>query len=620
MKVTLNIEYRTDWGESLAFVADDCRYPMSWSGNNIWSITFEDCNADLLADYTYVVLKDGILVRSEWQHHSCKMAPQIFDLWIDAPKDSLFPRRHSARIFDRSGFRGAGTAVPVFSLRSKNDFGIGDFRDLRLLVDWAAKTGQCVIQLLPINDTTRDGSWKDSFPYSPISSFALHPMYIRLQDLGVKEDETFLTKQRELNALKEIDYPKVFEAKMGYMREAFQARGAGDMASMDFVRFRKRNEGWLEEYAAFCAERDSLPKAFYLWVQFHLDKQLSEEVEYAHQRGISLKGDLPIGVSRDSVECHTRPQLFNLDSNAGAPPDQFSDTGQDWGFPTYNWDEMAKDGYAWWKARLRKMAEYFDAFRIDHILGFFRIWEIPHGSKSALDGHFNPALSYPREEIESASLPIDGLFNEDPHRPGFFQPRIRPARERLSPEQKERFDAMYEDFYYRRNNDFWRENALRKLPELLNATGMLACGEDLGMVPDCVRGVMQEQAILSLHMRGMEQPGEWQQMSVCSTSSHDMPTLRMQFEEDPPAWKCCSLLWQYLDSPSLLVILPLQDWLSLDGTMRCPDRNAERINDPSNQQNRWNYRIHFPLEKLSEVASRNLNSIIAKMVEDSRRR
>ena len=354
MTTTFKIKYETVWGESLALVLQDKKHPMSWGDGAIWSVTVKDCPAAALKDYTYVVMRDGLIVRTEWNHHSAKAAREITDAWIDCPIPGCpFPREHQAAKFDIPGWKGAGTAVPVFSLRTADDFGIGEFRDLRPLVDWAAATHQSVIQLLPVNDTTRKGQWADSYPYSPVSTFALHPLYIHLQDLGIKADAAFKKKQAALNALPELDYPKVFKAKMAYIRQAFEARGAKDMASAAYKKFVKENAAWLPEYAEFCARRDKLEPEYYVWMQYHLDKQFCEEVDYARAKGISLKGDLPIGVSADSAEAYWHPELFNLDSSTGAPPDFFSTDGQNWGFPTYNWEEMAKDDFAWWKARLR---------------------------------------------------------------------------------------------------------------------------------------------------------------------------------------------------------------------------------------------------------------------------
>ena len=629
MKVTFQIEYRTKWGESLALVLADKKYPMSWTDGAVWTLTLDKVSVASLKDYGYVLMKDGLIDRIEWTNHSAKPAAGtkelvLRDSWIDCPIPGCpFPRAHQAEKFDRAGFRGAGTAVPVFSLRSESDFGIGEFNDLKDLVDWAVKTGQCIIQILPINDTTRKGEWKDSYPYSPVSSFALHPIYIHLQDLGIKETAAFKKEQQELNALPEIDYPRVYKSKMALVRKAFTARGQKDLESAACRKFIKENAYWLDEYAEFCAKRDGNEPEYHKWIQFHLDKQLSAQVKYARSKGISLKGDLPIGVSQDSADAYYHPELFNLDSSAGAPPDYFSQDGQNWGFPTYNWDEMAKDDYAWWKSRLRKMSQYFDAFRIDHILGFFRIWEIPAEQKSGLMGHFNPALPYSADEIYFMRLPREGLFHEDPRHPGFWQPLIKPDTSRLEWWQKDRFDALYTDFFYHRHDDFWRRNAERKLPELLSASGMLACGEDLGMVPDCVPGVMDHWKILSLEMTQMDKGHGWPTLSVCATSSHDMSTLRMQNAEagkgDMAPWEVKRILWNHLSSRSMLAIFPLQDWVAIDEHPRRKDFMEERVNQPADPLHHWRYRFHLPISELTSEKASELNVQIEGLLKDSGR-
>ncbi len=629
MKVTFQIEYRTKWGESLALVLADKKYPMSWTDGAVWTLTLDKVSVASLKDYGYVLMKDGLIDRIEWTNHSAKPAAGtkelvLRDSWIDCPIPGCpFPRAHQAEKFDRAGFRGAGTAVPVFSLRSESDFGIGEFNDLKDLVDWAVKTGQCIIQILPINDTTRKGEWKDSYPYSPVSSFALHPIYIHLQDLGIKETAAFKKEQQELNALPEIDYPRVYKSKMALVRKAFTARGQKDLESAACRKFIKENAYWLDEYAEFCAKRDGNEPEYHKWIQFHLDKQLSAQVKYARSKGISLKGDLPIGVSQDSADAYYHPELFNLDSSAGAPPDYFSQDGQNWGFPTYNWDEMAKDDYAWWKSRLHKMSQYFDAFRIDHILGFFRIWEIPAEQKSGLMGHFNPALPYSADEIYFMRLPREGLFHEDPRHPGFWQPLIKPDTSRLEWWQKDRFDALYTDFFYHRHDDFWRRNAERKLPELLSASGMLACGEDLGMVPDCVPGVMDHWKILSLEMTQMDKGHGWPTLSVCATSSHDMSTLRMQNAEagkgDMAPWEVKRILWNHLSSRSMLAIFPLQDWVAIDENLRRKDFMEERVNQPADPLHHWRYRFHLPISELTSEKASELNVQIEGLLKDSGR-
>ena len=642
----------TEWGESLAVVLGGRKYPMAWQDGGIWSVSIPDCPAEALKDYTYVVLRDGLVWRTEWQHHHRSRIPaghRCDDAWIDCPIAGCpFPRAHQADLFDRPGFRGAGTAVPVFSLRTADDFGIGDFRDLRPLVDWAVATGQCIIQLLPVNDTTRRGEWEDSYPYSPISSFALHPLYLRLQDLGIRKTAAFTAEQTALNALPEIDWPRVAKAKMAWIRKAYLARGARDLSSAACRKFATENAFWLDEYATFCAHRDGLEPEYYVWMQYHLDKQLSEEVRYARAHGVYFKGDLPIGVSADSAEAHFHPELFNLDSSAGAPPDYFSADGQNWGFPTYNWEAMEADGYAWWKSRLRVMSRYFDAFRIDHIIGWFRIWEIPVSCRSGLMGHFNPALPYSAEELDSlgfgsdcleargafspvpcdegvqavaAGKPEAGLFLEDPHRAGWYHPFIG-AREteayRSLPEDlRRRFDELYVDFFYHRHDAFWYRNAEKKLPELLGATGMLACGEDLGMVPDCLPGVMEHEKILSLKMRGYD--GPTRTLSVCATSSHDTATLRMSCPEDPSPETVRGMLAEVLAYPSMLAIFPIQDWLALSGELRNPDRN-ERINEPADPHHHWRWRLHLDLSVLSyPSATAAFHSTLRELLAESGR-
>ena len=619
MKTTFKIHYNTEWGESLSIVLDDVKYPMTWNPGGVWSTTLR-LKASDYRDYTYVVMRDGVIIRPEWRHHSAVPASLIEDSWLDCPIAGCpFLREHQARHFDIPGWKGAGTAVPVFALRTADDYGIGDFKDLIPLVDWAAATGQSIIQLLPVTDTTRKGGWDDSYPYSPVSSFALHPLYIRLQDIGVRQTSAFKKAQAEVNALPEVDYPRVFREKMALVREEFERRGGTDLSSAAYRRFYRENADWLGEYAEFCARRDGTPTEYHAWIQFHLDRQLSEVVSYARKKGVSLKGDLPIGVSGDSADAYWHPELFNLDSSTGAPPDFFSTDGQNWGFPTYNWEAMAADDFAWWKRRLRHMARYFDAFRIDHILGFFRIWEIPSDSQSGRNGHFNPALPYSAAEI--ADLPLDGLFHPDPRHPGMYQPLISPDTGKLDEWQRNRFDALYNDFFYHRHDDFWRRNACKKLPELLGATGMLACGEDLGMVPDCVPGVMADERILSLEMACMDKGRPWPYLSVCATSSHDMSTLRMQHAEkgegDPAGWQVRRILWNHLDSASMLAIFPLQDWVALDESVRRPDFEAERINQPADPHHHWRYRFHRDLRDL--LSSGELNATIEGLLKDSGR-
>lgn len=653
-------------------------------------------------------------------------------------------------------WRGAGVAIPVFSLRSNDDMGIGDFYDLKLMIDWAAATGQRFVQILPINDTTMTGTWSDSYPYNATSTFALHPIYLRPDAVGVLDDPDrmayYRERARELNALPAIEYEKAFQLKMEYLREIFTLQGHRDLESDSFKAFMQRNRHWLRPFAAFSVLRDlhhtpdfrwwnddstyrdgiadrlerECPDAMNLvyFTQYHLDKQLHEVRDYAHSHRVAIKGDIPIGISRTSVDAWQHPELFYLDSQAGAPPDDFSVLGQNWGFPTYNWDVMSRDGYAWWKARFSKMAEYFDAYRIDHVLGFFRIWQIPTDAVHGLLGHFSPAMplspdemldrfgfSFDRElytrpyitdtlidslagdlsrDIRELYLDPVGnglyrpkpevatqrrvletvgclpdpamretisnvlmvlldqvLFVEDPVARGKYHPRISADKttiyKTLDDEQRRRFDALYEDFYYHRHNDFWRDSAMSKLPPLIEATGMLTCAEDLGMIPQCVPDVLDRLKIITLDVQRMPKefgrrfgnPLAYPYMTVCTTSTHDMSGIREWWEENRELTEtfytdvlhrdgkapwfatpeiCEQIIGMHLDSTAILSILPLQDWLSIDGRLRRDNPLEERINIPANSRHYWRYRMHLTLEELIDSTdfNRHLSELIAR--------
>ena len=431
-------------------------------------------------------------------------------------------------------WKGAGTVIPVFSLRSEGSFGVGDFGDLKKMVEWVDKTNQRILQVLPINDTNMTGTWQDSYPYNSISIYALHPQYTDFRQLPAIKDEAkraeFEALRQELNALPQIDYERMFKAKIAYLRELFAQEWKHVKATKAYKEFFEDNKEWLVPYAAFCYYRDlygtavfsQWPKEatveaikstneevqFWYFVQFNLDQQMHAAHDFARDHRVILKGDIPIGISRDGVEAWVEPKYFNLNGQAGAPPDPFSADGQNWGFPTYNWDEMLKDGCQWWVRRFRKMAQFFDAYRIDHVLGFFRIWEIPVPETSGLKGQFAPALGMSREEIEGYGVYNHmELFLVDHKRADRWHPRIAVQYtedyERLNDDEKYNFNRLYNDYFYRRNNQFWYQEAMKKLPRLTQATRMLCCAEDLGMVPDCVPWVMNELRILSLEIQSM---------------------------------------------------------------------------------------------------------------------
>jgi len=470
----------------------------------------------------------------------------------------------------------AGVAVPVFSLRSNDSFGIGEFNDLKKLADWCVVTGLKLIQILPINDTTTDGGWGDSYPYKSMSTKALHPIYLNLEKVGILKDENerrrFNEIKKELNAKEFVDYPAVYKAKMDYLEEIFNQT---------------------------CVETEHAPSLqtqtdFYDFLQYHCDKQLTEAVDYLHSKGIMLKGDLPIGVNRESDDVKQNPHLFNLDMETGAPPDAFAAEGQNWGFPTYNWDEMAKDDFSWWRGRVKWFEKYFDALRIDHILGFFRIWEIPKGSPNASFGHYSPTDPI-RWEIE--------------------------GRNRLS-------------------KVFGLTAQTQTLTQTQAQTTLLICGEDLGMVAPCVPGVMRELGILSLEVQRMPKnssrpfsdPRENPYLSVDTTGTHDMPTIRGWWEEDrnlsarfyhemlhhtdnPPyfcePFICKEIIEQHLKSASQWVIIPIQDYIAMDGDFRWDCTWEEQINKPADPNHKWKYRMHQSLEQL--LGNEKLNKTIKEM-------
>jgi 4-alpha-glucanotransferase len=728
--------------------------PMEEIAPNVWSATLDADTLSFPLHYKFVTCAAGSRQVLEWEEHDNRT--------LDNPglqEGDTFLTEEVEVHFASFVRKVAGTAIPVFSLRSEHSFGVGDFGDLKRLVDWAECTHQRAIQILPINDTTITNTWTDSYPYNSISIYAFHPMYIDVSQLGEMKNRKLRKeleeKRKQLNALPQIDYEAMSEAKGAYLREMFRQEGNGVLSSDEFQKFFKQNAHWLMPYAAFSVLRDryrtsdfsqwpthsvyhakeikafcepgseDYPEvAYYYYLQYALHVQLLAAGDYAREKGIILKGDIPIGISRCSVESWVEPYYFNMNGQAGAPPDAFSLNGQNWGFPTYNWEVMEQDHYHWWQRRFRKMAEYFTAYRIDHILGFFRIWEIPTHSVHGLLGQFSPSLPMSREEVESFGLPFreeflhpfideallqkyfgerteevkarflqpltnqryemrpefdtqrkveaffankqtpeeqlvrdglyalisDVLFVPDRKDPSLVHPRIvaqlDAAFTQLSEPEQAAFNRLYEHYYYQRHNEFWYHEAMKKLPMLTQATPMLVCGEDLGMVPECVPWVMNQLQILSLEIQRM--PKEfgvefgrvegYPLRSVCTISTHDMSTLRGWWEEEPeasaryyhemlghtdeapkqaPGTLCEEIVRRHLHSPSLLCILSFQDWLSMDERLRYPDASFERINVPANPRNYWRYRMHLTLEELMQ--QKEFNQRIAQLIDESGR-
>ena len=729
----------------------DKAIPMSDANFPEWQIELDASKLKFPLEYKFILYHKEEKKADCWENNPNRY---LADPELKTNETLVISDRYA--YFDIPVWKGAGIAIPVFSLKSENSFGVGDFGDLKRMIDWAVSTQQKVIQILPINDTTMTHAWTDSYPYNSISIYAFHPMYADIKQMGTLKDKSaaakFNKKQKELNGLPAMDYEAVNQTKWEYFRLIFKQEGEKVLASGEFGEFFNANKEWLQPYAVFSYLRDAFqtpnfrewPRhsvynaqdiekmcrpesvdyphiALYYYIQFHLHLQLVAATKYAREHGVVLKGDIPIGISRNSVEAWTEPYYFNLNGQAGAPPDDFSVNGQNWGFPTYNWDVMEKDGYRWWMKRFQKMSEYFDAYRIDHILGFFRIWEIPMHAVHGLLGQFIPSIPMSREEIESYGLPFreeylipyihesflgqvfgphtdyvkqtfllpaetpgvyhmkpefttqrevesffagkndenslwirdglytlisDVLFVPDTKEKDKYHPRIGIQRDfifrSLNEQEQNAFNRLYDQYYYHRHNEFWRQQAMKKLPQLTQSTRMLVCGEDLGMIPDCVSSVMNDLRILSLEIQRMPKNpmhefgylNEYPYRSVCTISTHDMSTLRGWWEEDYQQTQryyntmlghygtaptvatpelCEEVVRNHLKSNSILCILSLQDWLSIDGKWRNPNVQEERINVPSNPRNYWRYRMHLTLEQL--MKAEELNDKIRELIK-----
>ena len=674
-------------------------------------------------EYKYVIIDDETNALVVWEEGDNRTTDGMLAADQNMVPDGtvLVAYGESLRVRELT-WRAAGVVAPVFSLRSKQSYGVGDFGDLRRLVDWCVATGMKAIQLLPVNDTTCSRNWSDSYPYNIVSAFALHPHYLDLEALGALKNKARMTayhrQRQELNALGYSDYEAVDRVKSAYVDELFAERGQQTLDSKEFKQWFAENEEWLEPYASYL--RGNAPEIYY--IQYHLHLQLKSAADYARSKGIFIKGDVPIGVNGDSVETASHPDFFHLDAQTGAPPDAFSQNGQNWGFPTYNWGEGL---IAWFHRRLQWMEQYFDAIRIDHILGFFRIWEIPAEAVFGVLGHFSPSLPMTVGEIEYFGLPFrkdlftrpfindrvldrlfglhapyvrehflvarsyglydlkdeyntqkkvqaafdgrtdenslwirDGLYRlisgvlflEDPQQPEMYHPRIgvigEPVFDALTAEEKDAFMRLYNNYYYQRHNFFWGTEATRKLSSVFGSTRMLCCGEDLGMLPDCVAPVLDQLRILTLEIQSMPKQSGFEfshldanpYRSVATISTHDMSPLRLWWSESPertqryyvsmlqkqgrapeqlPAHLAEEIIARHLYCPSMLCMLSIQDWLAMDGELRSKNPRDERINVPSDPYNRWKYRMHLTIDDL--LKADKYNNKVKTMIQRSKR-
>jgi len=719
--ITGNTPFLGNWGKPVPLTNDS--FPE-------WVVSIETDITAQYFEYKYVIFNPENNLVTSWEAGENR----VFNRKIYSIPSA---NTHVQDLYFRhqNPWRGAGVAIPVFSLRSKNGMGIGEFNDLKILAEWCKKTGIKIIQVLPVNDTIATKTWTDSYPYAAVSVYALHPLYIHLPDLIISDNKILLQKitaaTEDLNKNQSVDFDGVLENKMNLLKEIYLTQSNQLINDKSYKAFLSENKDWLYPYAAYCVLRDKNTSCvfrnwpehstfsekeilkfckenteetgFYCFIQYHAHKQLTEARNYSRSLGIALKGDLPIGIYRHSCDAWVAPELYNMSEQAGAPPDDYAENGQNWGFPTYNWEVMAKDNFSWWSSRMKKLGAYFDALRIDHILGFFRIWAIPTEYSSGTMGLFNPripmhidemrqfglhesierltkpfitgdllrhifgdnkeiiteffdfhgdgmlqfkAAFYNQESIIShlhknpvflkyeaqlLKLQTEVLFIREPDQPDtHFNPRITVQKtfsfQCLSHAQQDAVNRIYNHYYYERHNVFWKDQALWKLPAILDASNMLICGEDLGMIPETVPDVMQQMNIMSLEIQRMPkgsgrfgQVGSYPYFSVCSPSCHDMSTIRGWWESDHEMAKdfyyqymhesgltpmeCNAKIVQYiiedhLASPSIMAIFPIQDLLALDENLRYSNPKDEQINDPANPKHYWKYRLHVDLEIL----------------------
>lgn len=593
----------------------------------------------------------------------------------------------------------AGIAVPLFSLRRQGDAGCGDFASLEAFAPIAERMGMSIIQLLPLEDTTFYGDSRDSYPYRPLASTVLNPIYIAVDQLPPLKDQKLEQELQEeakrLSAQKTFDYTQVWQLKRRWLWASFTEQAD---ASEYFTEMLCRYARWWVKdeqaplwhyWVALRRALDLLPEEertpwnfweslervnqirqedeqrvirtgnFYVYCYMVAQRQMRRAVTTLHRHEISLMGDLPVGVDIHAVDTVVYRKLFQFKRSCGAPPDYFSPDGQNWGFPTYRWNKRLMP--LWWRERLAYMEQFYDYLRVDHVLGFFRMWSIPRDGRSGMLGFFDPSKSYERVALQKMDV-------AETLRPEWIAPIQSPTSTevlwitrgwvnrfslRYNVEQSEAFGELTPELQerlrhlqveaYRSDEERWRKNGLERLSLLKSLTSMQLCAEDLGVVPQCVYPVLEELGILKLYVERMpksagiefEAAPYFSEDSVGTTSTHDCAPLRLWWMEDaersrryydyfladygvpydtsltPELAKI--IVRRHLESPSRLCILPLQDWLALSPE-HCAtvDPHSEQINDPSNPHHVWNYRMPITIEELPDDWIRQLHQMISE--------
>lgn len=339
------------------------------------------------------------------------------------------PQQKKDAVKDDFSERLIGTAVPLGALRGAGGVGVGEFPDLVEFAGLCVKMGVRLIQLLPVNDTGYQSS-----PYFALTVFALHPLYLRLGDLP--EAGPFAARIKALGdqfgGAVRFPFEPILRAKMALLREIYAANKSAIVGKAEkggplavwiganpwvkeyavFRRLKQDNEEkswveWSSHQQITAKEIESLwddkklrdEHLFWAWLQEALDVQFSKAAKAVAGMGILLEGDLPILINEDSADVWAHPEYFNREQSAGAPPDMYSPEGQRWGFPTYKWDALAKNDYDWWRKRLKVAEKYYRAYRIDHVLGFFRIWASAYRDNTSALGWLNPYVPITEKEL-----------------------------------------------------------------------------------------------------------------------------------------------------------------------------------------------------------------------------
>lgn len=504
-----------------------------------------------------------------------------------------------------------GIVIPLFSLHSKNSCGIGEYPDLIPVIDWCKEVGMDVVQLLPLNDTGLETS-----PYSALSAFALNPIHLGLSQLPHLDHDTDLRNQiSELqklnNKTQRLDYKNIQNKRNEFLHSYFKKYGSFFLSQPTYKDFKKGNEYWLNDYSAFKALKiaqdwkswkewpqeyqnpspgfiESLPQAikedaeFHAFIQFLCFQQFEQVKQFAEEENVKLKGDIPILINRESADVWRHPNQFLLEFAAGAPPDMYAKEGQKWGFPLYKWDVLATDNYQWWKERLRVASHFYHIYRIDHIVGFFRIWGIP--------------------------LELEAKF-------GHFIPQ---------------------------DEKLWIPQGETIMCVMLANCSMLPIGEDLGTVPPEVRQCLSQLGICGTKVMRWERywhgdqsyinPKEYPLDSMTTVSTHDSETLKLWWKNQPQEAELYAASRGWIYSPqltnqqhfdilaashasgSLFHMNLLQEYLALIPKMTWPNLEDERINEPGIISDKnWSYRFVPSVEEI--IGNEELKQTMKKIVK-----